>query len=239
MSGHSKWSTIKHQKGAADAKRGKVFSKLASDIALAAREGGGKPEFNNRLRLAVASAKAANMPKDNIDRAIKRGTGEGGGARIEETLFEGYGPGGIAIMAGAVTDNRNRTNSEVRTLFAKHGGHLGGSGAVSYLFDKKGLIHSANYSDELELAAIDAGAQDTEKTEHGFEVTTAPTELMKITETLKQAGAAVSSHTLTWIPKTTVAFPTPEQEKQALNLLHALDDLDDIIEVSSNAEFTA
>src|SRR3990167_5144072 len=190
MSGHSKWSTIKHQKGAADAKRGKVFSKLASDIALAAREGGGKPEFNNRLRLAVASAKAANMPKDNIDRAIKRGTGEGGG------------------------------------------------GAVSYLFDKKGLIHSANYSDELELAAIDAGALDTEKTDNGFEVTTAPTELMKITETLKQAGAEVTSHALTWIPKTTVAFQNPDQQKQALSLLHALDDLDDIIEVSSNAEFT-
>lgn len=238
MSGHSKWSTIKHQKGAADAKRGKIFSKLANDIAIAAREGGGNSEFNNRLRLAIASAKAANMPKDNIDRAIKRGTGEGGGARIEEVLFEGYGPGGVAIMVAAVTDNRNRTSSDVRAHFTKHGGHLGGSGAVSYLFDKKGLIHSANYSDELELAAIDALALDTQKIGDGFEVTTNPTDLYKVKDALAQAGASVESAALIWIPKTTVAFQTAEQEKQALNLLHALDDLDDVTEVASNAEFT-
>ncbi len=238
MSGHSKWSTIKHQKGAVDAKRGKVFSKAASDIALAAREGGGNPEFNNRLRLAIALAKAANMPKDNIDRAIKRGTGEGGGVRIEEALFEGYGPGGVAVMVQAVTDNRNRTSSDIRALFTKFGGHLGGNGAVSYLFHKKGLIHCSNYSDELELTAIDEGALDTQKTGDGFEVTTPPTELAKITEVLKQAGAEVSSYTLTWIPKATVAFPTPEQENQALNLFHALNHLDDIIDVASNAEFS-
>lgn len=237
MSGHSKWSQIKHQKGAADVRRGKVFSKLASQIAIAARQGGGNPEMNSKLRLAIAAARAANMPKENVDRAIKRGTGELGGAQIEELTFEGYGPGGVAIIVKAVSDNRNRTTSDVRSTFNKFGGRMGEGGTVGYLFELRGTIILTPASEELELAAIDAGAVDIEPTDDSLVVTTAPTELFKLKEALEASGATVESAELGMVPKTTVAFSNPEFEKHALQLLEALDELDDVTDVSSNGEF--
>src|SRR3712207_1635484 len=177
MSGHSKWHTIKHKKGALDAKRGKVFTKLIKEITVAARTGGGDPDANARLRKAVADAKGANMPNDTIDRAIKRGTGELEGVNYEEITYEGYGPGGVAVMVDSMTDNRNRTVAEIRHLFSKNGGNLGASGSVSYLFDKKGYIvvdKAAKSEDELFELVIDAGADDLRDDEDNFEIITAP-----------------------------------------------------------------
>lgn len=250
MSGHSKWASIKHKKGAADAKKGKIFTKIAANIYSAARQGGGDADKNFRLRLAIDQAKAANMPSINIDRAIKKGTGELGGAAVEEILYEGYGPSGTAILVEAATDNRNRTSSEVRTAFTKNGGSLGESGSVSYLFEKKGQVQLTRLREtlrngqaisniqlpmeDIELAIIDSGADDFEETEGEILVYTKPNELKQVVKALKESGVNVDSAELTFIPKTEVNIDDKEKAKKILNLMDTLEDLDDVVNVSSN-----
>ncbi|PIZ00135.1 YebC/PmpR family DNA-binding transcriptional regulator [bacterium (Candidatus Howlettbacteria) CG_4_10_14_0_8_um_filter_40_9] len=239
MSGHSKWASIKHKKGAADAKKGKVFTKIAANIYSAARQGGGDADKNFRLRLAIDQAKAANMPSANIDRAIKKGTGELGGAAVEEILYEGYGPSGTAILIEAATDNRNRTSGEVRTAFTKSGGSLGESGSVGYLFEKKGQVQLAASKQELkgedlELAIIDSGAEDFEENDEEILIYTKPNELMQVVKYLKDSGVKVDSAELTYIPKTEVNIDDKEKAKKVLNLMDTLEDLDDVLNVSSN-----
>jgi YebC/PmpR family DNA-binding regulatory protein len=232
MSGHSKWSTIKRKKGAADAKRGKIFTKLIREIATAARMGGGDPNANPRLRLAVDKARAANMPKDNIDRAIKKGTGEDAdAARYEEVVYEGYGPGGVAILLETLTDNRNRTVGEVRHVLTKHGGNLGESGCVSFLFEKKGSIQfdreSVADSDALLEAALEAGAEDVEEGESVIEVLTAPGDFEAVREALVKAGFEPSEAEITMAPSTTVEL-SGDAASSMLKLAEAIEDLDDV-----------
>ena len=239
MSGHSKWSTIKRQKGATDAKRSQIFTKLGREITVAARQGTPDPEFNPRLRLAVDRARDANMPKDNIDRAIKRATGEGDTANLEEILYEGYGPGGAAILVEALTDNRNRTASDLRNAFSKAGGSLGEAGSVAWQFETRGLIVlDANGADpeELALRAIDTGAEDVRVDGGAVEVYTAPEALADVRQALAESEMAVASAEVTKVPKVTVALDE-HKAKQVLRLLDSLDDLDDVQRVSSNADF--
>jgi YebC/PmpR family DNA-binding regulatory protein len=239
MSGHSKWSQIKRQKGATDAKRSQVFTKLGREITVAARQGSPDPEFNPRLRLAIDRARDANMPKDNIERAIKRATGEGDAANLEEIVYEGYGPGGAAILVEALTDNRNRTASDLRNAFSKAGGSLGESGSVAWQFDTRGLIVlDANGADpeELALRAIDTGADDVRVEDGTVEVYTAPEALAEVRKALAEADMAVSSAEVMKLPKSTVALDE-HKAKQVLRLLDSLDDLDDVQRVSSNADF--
>lgn len=242
MSGHSKWSTIKRKKGAADAKRGKVFTKLIREIATAARMGGGDPNSNPRLRLAVDKARAANMPKDNIDRAIKKGTGEDDdGSRYEEVVYEGYGPGGVAILLETLTDNRNRTVGEVRHVLGKHGGNLGESGCVSFLFDKKGAIRfergAVPDGDALLEAALEAGAEDVEEGDDVLQVTTTPAEFESVREALCGAGFESNDAEITLEPSTTVKLEGPDAETM-LKLADALDDLDDVQNVHANFDIS-
>src|SRR3954468_15636711 len=207
MAGHSKWAGIKHKKAIVDARRGKLFTKLARAITVAAKDGGGDPDTNPALGLAVQKAKDASMPKDNIERAIAKGTGEGSDAEaLEEVLYEGYGPGGVALLVAAPTDNRNRTGSEVRHTFTKHGGNLGEPGSVAYLFDKRGLIvvDATRYDEDDLMAAIEAGAEDVSVAEDVFEVLTAPADLTAVREALTEAGVEVGSSEIAWIPKTRV-----------------------------------
>lgn len=196
MAGHSKWKQIKRQKGAADAKRGNLFTKLSNNITIAAKTGGGDPQTNFRLRLAVDKAKAASMPKENIERAIKRGTGELGGAQIEEVVYEGYGPGGVAILVEALTDNKNRTAPLIRSIFSKHGGNMGSMGSVAWMFAPKGIIRLEAASlklpkDEVELAAIDAGAEDVKESEGDLTIICAPDNLERLKKSLEQKGVAI------------------------------------------------
>ena len=243
MSGHSKWSTIKHQKGAADAKRGAIFTKMSRDIALAVRDGGGAdPEMNFRLRLAVEKAKNSNMPQDNIVRAVKRGAGEGGEGeeRLEEIFYEGYGPGGGAILLHAVTTNRNRTAAEVRFAFNRGGGSLGESGCVAWNFETKGVITVAvsgdDQGEELGLLAIDAGAEDI-KIEDGFlEIYTAPETLLAVQEALAEQGITAESSEVSRVPKTTVMLESKEAE-QTLKLLDSLEELADVQKAYTSADF--
>ena len=238
MSGHSKWHSIKHQKGVADARRGQLFTKLTRELIIAAREGGGNAEGNFRLRLAVQKARDSNMPMDNIERAIKKGTGELEGGALAEMKLEGYGPSGIAILVNALSDNRNRTVQEVRSTFGRHGGSLGESGCVAWLFDSKGIItikaKEVN-ADELMLSSIDAGAEDV-KVEDGFvEVYTRPEDLERVRETLEGQDVPVESSELVMVPKSLV----PLDEKaamQTLKLLDRLEEIDDIQNVFSNAD---
>ncbi|MDP3880135.1 MAG: YebC/PmpR family DNA-binding transcriptional regulator [Dehalococcoidales bacterium] len=239
MSGHSKWSSIKHQKGVADARRGQLFTKLTREIIVAVRQGGGNPESNFRLRLAIQKARDSNMPLENIERAIKRGSGELEGVTLSEMVMEGYGPGGTAILVQALTDNRNRTIQEIRNIFARGGGSLGESGSVTWLFNPKGLIRVETGdldTEELTLQAIDAGADDV-KTEDGYiEIYTRPDDLEAIRASLEEKNVPVDSTELTMIPKTTISL----EEKaaiQTLKLLHKLEELDEIQGVYSNVDF--
>ncbi len=241
MGGHSHWSQIKRQKGASDAKRGAMFTKLSREITVAAREGGGDPNMNPRLRLAIDKARENNMPMDTIKRAIERGTGGGEGASaLQEITFEGYGPGGVAILIQTVTDNRNRTVSELRTTLTRGGGNLGESGSVAWQFESRGLITieagPGEDPEELALAAIDAGAEDVRVEGQFVEVYTGPTDLDRVRRQLQDAGLKIASAELSMAPKNTV----PLDEKtalQALKLLDQLEDLDDVQKVYSNADF--
>jgi YebC/PmpR family DNA-binding regulatory protein len=239
MSGHSKWHSIKHQKGVADARRGQLFTKLTREIIVAAREGGGNPEANFRLRLAVQKARDSNMPLENIERAIKKGTGELEGGSLAEVVLEGYGPSGIAILVNALSDNRNRTIQEVRSTFTRHGGSLGESGCVSWLFDSKGVItiNTENLdADELALSAIDAGAEDV-KMESGYvEVYTKPDELETVRAALEEKDLPIDSSEILMVPKSLVQLDE-KSALQALKLMDKLEEIDDIQNVFSNADF--
>lgn len=234
MAGHSKWANIKHRKGRQDAARGKLFGKLAKAIEVAAGEGGGNPDFNPTLATAIDKAKAASVPNDNIERAIKRGTGEVEGAVYEEIWYEGYGPGGVALYVQILTDNRNRAASDVRSAFTRHDGSLGEPGSVAYLFNQKGLILAKGTEDEVMLAALEAGAEDVRDSGDGtFEVVTEPSDMRPIRESLKGSGIDVESADIVQLPMTTV--PVEEREaKRLLRLIDSLDDLDDVQTVYSN-----
>jgi len=236
MSGHSKWSTIKRKKAAKDAERGKVFTKLIKEITTAARQGGGDETSNSRLRSAVLAAKGANMPQQNIERAIKKGTGELPGVVYEEKIYEGYGPGGVAILIDALTDNTNRTTADVRHVLSKYNGNLGESGCVAWMFEKKGLI-AINVSDcdedRLMEIAIDAGAEDVTTEEDVFEIVTAPNDFDAVVQALENAQIPTASAEVTMVPQSTVAVDEKHAE-QILKLMDALDDNDDIQQVYSN-----
>ncbi|MEA2175461.1 MAG: hypothetical protein QOD00_3053 [Blastocatellia bacterium] len=236
MSGHSKWHTIKHKKGALDAKRGKVFTKLIKEITVAARSGGGDEGANARLRKAVSDAKAANMPNDTITRAIKRGTGELEGVSYEEITYEGYGPSGVAVMIDAMTDNRNRTVAEIRHIFGKNGGNMGASGSVSYLFDKKGYIvvdKSVKSEDELFEIVTDAGAEDLRDDEDNFEIITSPENFDAVLNAVKGAGVEPHLAEVEMVPQNYVKLAGNEA-RQMLKLMEALEDHDDVQKVSAN-----
>ena len=239
MSGHSKWSSIKHKKGAADAKRGRVFTKLIKEIALAARMGGGAPESNPRLRKAIDDAKAVNMPADNIKRAIQRGTGELAGVSYEEVSFEGYGPGGVAVFIEAVTDNKNRTLPEIRTIFSKHGGNLGEAGSVRFLFQKKGYItieKDKASEDAVMEAAIEAGADDVASTDDHHEIVTAPEVFLEVKAKLEEKGLPLAVAEIEMIPTTEVPLDARKAE-QMVKLMEALEDHDDVQHVWANFDF--
>ncbi len=236
MSGHSKWATIKHKKGALDAKRGKIFTRLIKEITMAAKSGGGDPEGNPRLRTAVAAAKAENMPADNIKRAIQRGTGELPGATYEEILFEGYGPGGVALLVDVTTDNRNRTVSEIRHTFSKNGGNLGESGSVAWMFHKKGYIvvpKSAAKEDDLMSLVLENGGDDLRDDGNDWEIVTDPSAFESVLDAIKKAGIETSVAEVSMIPQNYIKL-----EGQAANtmirLLEALEDHDDVQHVYSN-----
>lgn len=236
MSGHSKWSTIKHKKAAKDAKKGKLFTKLIKEITVAARMGGGEIGSNPRLRTAVAAAKASSMPNENIDRAIKKGTGELEGVSYEEIQYEGYGPGGAAILAQVLIDNKNRTVSEIRRLFAKHGGNLGETGCVAWMFEKKGLItveKSQIDEDRLMGLALEAGAEDVREEADHFEVLTQPEDFERVKEKLEKEKVAMASAQIAMLPKNTVDVDERYAE-QILKLTEELEDHDDVQSVSSN-----
>jgi len=236
MSGHSKWSSIKHKKGAADAKRGKLFTKLARAIAVAAREGGADPDGNPALATAVQKARGASMPKDNIQRAIDRGSGAGSdAATIERVVFEGYGPGGAAILVEALTDNRNRTSADVRFAFTKHNGSLGEPGSVAWIFEKRGVlaVDGERYSEEDLIAAIDAGAEDVREEGELVRVLCQPGDLGTVREALEAAGVQVDSAELAMEPKSTVEVKGNEA-RSLLNLIESLEEHDDVSEVHAN-----
>ena len=241
MAGHSKWAGIKHKKAIVDARRGKLFTKLARAITVAAKDGGGDPEGNPSLALAIQKARDASMPKDNIERAIAKGTGEGADVEsFEEVVYEGYGPGGVALLIEALTDNRNRTGSEVRHLLTKHGGNLGEPGSVAYLFEKTGVIvvdAETHGEDEL-IVAIDAGAQDIAADEDVFEILTEPSDLPAVRAALEQAGIGFESAHVTQRPQTRVEIDEPTAAK-LMRLIDALDDNDDVGEVHANFEADA
>ncbi len=238
MSGHSKWSSIKHKKGAADAKRGKLFSKLSRAIIVAAREGGPDPAGNLALQNAVEKARSYSMPKDNIERAIARGSGADADAQAFETVvYEGYGPSGVAVIVEALTDNRNRTAADVRHLFAKHDGSLGGSGAVTWLFERRGVVlvdAAGTDEDELTLAAAEGGADDVARDGSTFQVVADPENLTSVREAIEAAGFAVESAELTMVPKTTVEVAEEAAAKKILRLMDSLEDNDDVQDVYSN-----
>ncbi len=238
MSGHSKWSTIKHKKGAADKKRGKIFTKLIKEITVAARMGGGDPEANPRLRQALAAAKAQNMPKENFERAVKKGTGELEGVSYEEIIYEGYGPGGVAVLVECLTDNRNRTIADVRYMFSKAGGNVGTDGCVAWMFDKKGLIAVAKDAvdeDTLMEVALDAGAEDIRDEGDVFEVITEPGEFEAVQEAVDKAGIACQMAEITMLPQTMTAV-TGKEAEQMIRFMDALDDCDDVQKFYTNAD---
>ena len=240
MSGHSHWATIKHKKGAVDARRGKLWSKLSRAIIIAARHGGGDPVMNIKLRYAIDKARAVSMPKDNIERAIKRGTGDQEGIVYEEITYEGFGPGGVAVMVDVVTDNRNRTAGEVRKLFEKGGGHMGSAGNVGYLFERKGLIGvPAGGTDEDTLMgiALDAGADDLKKSGDTFEITCDPSAFSQVKAAVEGKGLAPSHAEITQLPKVQVEKDV-ETAKKVLRLVETLDDHDDVQNVYTNLSLT-
>ena len=237
MSGHSKWSTIKHKKGAADAKRGKVFTKIIKEITLAARLGGGDVEGNARLRQAIAAAKAENMPKDNIEKAIKKGTGElEGGAAYEEVIYEGYGPGGVAVLVEVMTDNKNRTVAEIRHIFSKHGGNLGENGCVAWIFEKKGsMVFSKEVIDEDRLMeiALEAGAEDVVDQESEYEVITDPSAFEDVKSVMESTGISYLLTEIGMVPQNTVALDEGKAA-QMLKLMEKMEDNDDVQNVYAN-----
>jgi YebC/PmpR family DNA-binding regulatory protein len=240
MSGHSKWATIRRKKGAIDAKRGKVFTKLIREIATAARIGGGDPQGNPRLRLVIDKARAANMPKDNIERAIQKGVGGGDDQAFEEVIYEGYGPGGTAILLRALTDNRNRTVGEIRHVLSKFGGNLGSTGCVAYLFEKRGVLSFERQgvdSDALLEAALDAGATDVEEGSQAIDVVTPPGELDAVRAKLETAGFRTASAEVSMEPSTTVKLEGDGAERM-LRLADGLDDLDDVQAVYANFDIS-
>jgi YebC/PmpR family DNA-binding regulatory protein len=238
LSGHSKWSSIKHKKGAADAKRGKLFSKLSRAIIVAAKEGGGDPSGNLSLQNAIEKAKSYSMPKDNIDRAIAKGSGADADASSFETVvYEGYGPSGVAVIVEALTDNRNRTASDVRHTFAKNDGNLGGSGAVSWLFERRGVVlvpADGTDEDELTLAAAEGGADDVVRDGSSYQVLSAPENLAAVREAIEAAGFAIDSAELTMLAKTTVEVGNEGDAKKVLRLMDELEDNDDVQDVYAN-----
>jgi YebC/PmpR family DNA-binding regulatory protein len=244
MSGHNKWSTIKHKKGKEDARRGKIFTKLIREITTAARCGGGDADGNPRLRAAIQAAKQSNMPADNVIRAIKKGTGELEGASYEESMFEGYGPGGIAVIVETLTDNRNRTVAEVRHIFAKNGGNLGENNCVSWMFDNLGQIVVAEKrgdgspvdEDEIMMAALDAGATDVKTEDESFVILTELSDLESVRQALETAGYTIEEAGLARVPQNTLQLEG-KQAEQAVRLLEALEDSDDVQKVWANCDF--
>jgi YebC/PmpR family DNA-binding regulatory protein len=238
LSGHSKWSSIKHKKGAADAKRGKLFSKLSRAIIVAAKEGGGDPANNLSLQNAIEKARSYSMPKDNIDRAIAKGSGaDAESAAFETVVYEGYGPEGVAVIVEALTDNRNRTASDVRHTFAKSGGNLGATGAVAWQFERRGVVivpATGVDEEELLLAAADGGAEDVEQDGDVFQVTSEPEALSAVRGAVEAAGFSVESAELTMVPKTTVAIEDESKARQVMRLIDELEDFDDVQEVYAN-----
>jgi len=238
MSGHSKWSTIKRQKGANDAKRGALFTKVAREVAVAARVGGGDPDANYRLRLAIDKARSINMPADNIKRAIERATGAGEGEQYEEIVYEGYGSGGVAILVEATTDNRNRTAAEVRSIFSKAGGQLAGTGAVAWQFEPRGLITVGRESvdaDEVALAAIDAGAVDVDTESDPLEIYTEPHDLESVRTALDTAGITIDEAESAMLARQTVTLDA-EHVRKTMRLVELLEDLDDVQRVTTNVD---
>ncbi len=236
MSGHSKWSSIKHKKGAADAKRGKIFTKLIKEITVAARMGGGDPEGNPRLRTAIAAAKAENMPKENIERGIKKGSGELEGVSYEEASYDGYGPGGAAVLVDCLTDNKNRSVADIKHIFERHGGNLGEPGCVTWIFEQRGLIvFEKDKVDEEQLIdlALEAGAEDVKEEETEFEVVTAPSDFETVKKAIDDAGLSYTLAEVTKIPKNTVKIEG-KKAQQMINLMQAIEDHDDVSHVYSN-----
>jgi YebC/PmpR family DNA-binding regulatory protein len=241
MSGHSKWASIKHKKAVVDQRRGQHFTKLTRAITVAAREGGGDIDGNPALALAVQKARDASMPKDNIERAIAKGTGEGVDAdQIETVLYEGYGPGGVALLIEALTDNRNRTSADVRHAFSKHGGNLGEPGSVAYLFDKKGVIvvDASRYGEEDLLIAIDAGAEDITRDDDVYEIVTEPSDLVAVRDALTEAGVEIESADVTQRPKSRVPLEEAEASR-LMKLIDMLDESDDVGEVYANFDVSS
>ena len=239
MSGHSKWSSIKHQKGVADARRGQLFTKLTREIIVAVRQGGASPDSNFRLRIAIQKARDSNMPMDNIERSIKKGSGESEGASLVEITFEGYGPHGVAVLVEAMTDNRNRTVQEVRSVFSRHGGNLGESGSVAWNFENKGVITvetDGMDAEDLSLLAIDAGAEDVIEGTGYLEIITTPQDLEAVRQAVEQKKAVASAE-VSLVPKSTVTLGEKES-LQVIKLLNHLEELDDVQRVSSNVDFS-
>ncbi len=238
MSGHSKWSSIKHKKGVTDAKRGKVFSKLIKEITVAARTGGGDPSGNPRLRTAILAAKSENMPKDNVERAIKKGTGELEGVNYEESVYEGYGPGGAAVLIESVTDNKNRAVADIRHIFSKCGGNLGENGCVSWIFDSKGYIEVEKQEvdeDKLMETAIEAGAEDVKEDNDSFEIITEPDDFEAVKTAIDNASIPYIAAEITMLPQTTLELKGKEAE-QMIKLMETLEDCDDVQKVYTNAD---
>ncbi|MBQ3274054.1 MAG: YebC/PmpR family DNA-binding transcriptional regulator [Christensenellaceae bacterium] len=239
MSGHNKWSTIKNKKGKADAARGKIFTKIGRELAVAVKLGGSDPASNSKLRDVIAKAKANNMPNDNINRSIKKAAGELGSINYEELVYEGYGPGGVAVIVNTLSDNKNRTASDVRHAFDKSGGSLGATNCVGYMFDKKGVIVIENDGsvdeEELMMSALDAGAEDFDSGEEAFEITTAPDDFSAVREALESAGYTFASAEIDMIPQNTVT-PDEDTQKKLERLFDMLDDLDDVQDYFHNAE---
>ena len=237
MSGHSKWSTIRHKKGAADAKRGKIFTKLIKEIMVSARMGGGDPNGNPRLRAAITAARAENMPKDNIERAIKKGTGELEGAAYEEVSYEGYGPGGVAILVDVMTDNRNRAASDIRHIFSRNGGSLGEAGCVSWMFSKRGsIVFNRDQVSEEEIMeiALEAGAEDVKDQEDQIEVTTSLEDFSKVKNAFDEKSIAYELAEITMVPQTMVPIEDEKVAQQLLRLMEALEDSDDVQNAYAN-----
>lgn len=232
MSGHSKWSTIKRQKGVADAKRGALFTKLGNQIAIAAR-GGADPTINSSLAIAIEKAKSANMPMTNIERAIAR-VADKSAAQLHEVMYEGYGPGGVGVLVECATDNLNRTYPEVRNVFSKKGGNIAESGAVAYQFTRKGSIRVKAEGDEAVLAILDAGAEDVEESDGELQVYTEPKDLAKVREAIKTAGLYVTEAELTYVPNNTIEIDNPDVARKVMNLMDALDELDDVVATHTN-----
>jgi len=238
MSGHSKWANIRIKKGKTDAQRGKIFTKLGREIAIAVKQGGPNPESNSRLRDVIAKCKAANMPNDNINRSIRKAAGEDNGANFEEITYEGYGPGGVAVIVEAATDNRNRTAGDIRHYFDKFGGNLGQTGSVSFMFNKKGVIlieKADNISeDDLMMEALDAGAEDMKSDDDYFEITTDPGDFSKVREALEAKGYQFAEAEVSMVPTTMTRLTDPKQIEQMDRLIEALEDMDDVQNVYHN-----